>query len=252
MPKRDSTISIDFDDLPQMQAERRQGDRGQAGKGQTSVAQRPAKSMQAVFLAVILILGALVAVGVFQLHSQTVQLESARDRIAELEKRLSTTDESVTRSGVALQVTIKDIQARQQELTAEMDKLWASAWRRNQSEINDQGNKIKSLSATQGKNRTDIDQINRIASALKADISALQSRIENLPSLEKNVRSHERSIPELKAKIEALERSNSDLRKQVADSAGWIESNNVFRQQTNKSISRLEQQLKLLQPPSAP
>lgn len=248
MPRRDSTI--DFDNLPQMQAERRQGfDDAQTKPAGSVSLSMSGKSGWVHILALVLAFSA-IAFSAFQWWVQAKSLESAQLRVAELEKRLSTTDESVSKSGVALQVTIKEIKDKQTELSVELDKLWASAWRLNQTEISSQSNKIKSISATQGKNRSDIDQINQVASALKTEMAALQAKTEALSALEKTVKSQDRHIAELKTDIAALEKANSELKKQGADNAGWIESNNVFRQQTNKSLSRLEQQIKALQVPA--
>lgn len=63
--------------------------------------------------------------------------DSATARILELENRLSATGEEMGNSTVALQVKVTELANRSEELWQQMDKLWASAWRRNQSEIKD-------------------------------------------------------------------------------------------------------------------
>lgn len=63
---------------------------------------------------------------------QKVQAEKAEERIAQLENKLSATGEEIGESTVALQVKVTELSNKSAELWEQMDKLWASAWRRNQ------------------------------------------------------------------------------------------------------------------------
>ena len=70
-----------------------------------------------------------------QNEAQKKVLLDAQQSIAELENRLSATDEEMGQSAVALQVKVTELGEKADQLWEQMDKLWASAWRRNQSEI---------------------------------------------------------------------------------------------------------------------
>lgn len=253
MPRRDAPI--DDENLPQIQTEKRRTASPSPAAAKTTIptgVQEPviiqAKSKTVMMLGVAVALCFLViAAGAVYLHGQNLQLADARNRLLDMEERLSSTDESLSRSGVALQVTIKEMKEKQIALSGELDKLWASAWRRNQTDIMDQGNQIKSLNSTQDKNRSSIDQTNKSVAALRSELAALQNRTEELAGASKTIKSQEKLIAELKGRIDILERANGDLKRQVQESSGWVESNNLFRQQTNKTLSRLEQQLRALQ-----
>ncbi len=81
-------------------------------------------------LALVVALAATAMAGL--LYQQGVQLSAALAqsnlRISDLQGRLSTTDDSVNESSASMQVKIKD-------LAGEVDKLWASAWRKNGARI---------------------------------------------------------------------------------------------------------------------
>ena len=68
--------------------------------------------------------------------------EQAEQRILQLENKLSATGEEIGESTVALQVKVTELTNKTNELWEQMDKLWASAWRRNQQEIADLGDRV--------------------------------------------------------------------------------------------------------------
>lgn len=262
MPNRDPTI--DFDDLPPMQAEKRV-DIDATQEALVYAADKKQEAMPAVHhhshsamgvavLALILAGVALAFAGV-QLGRQAEKLENARLRVVDLENRLLTTDASVSQSGVALQIMIKDIKTQQDELWTQMDKLWASAWRRNQTDITDHGKKIEVMELAQEKNNgqltrldKEFSKINEMNINLKTDIAVLQTEIKNISKIDKNVTQQIKLVAELQAKMVTLEKANAELKKLSEDNAGWVASNNEFRLQTNKTLSHLEQQIKMLQP----
>ncbi len=77
-----------------------------------------------------------------QSELQQAQLHEADLRIQELERRLSATGEELDQSAVALRVQVTELKEKTDVLWDEMDKLWASAWRRNQSELKDLDAKV--------------------------------------------------------------------------------------------------------------
>ena len=92
------------------------------------------------FTTVLLIL-ILVALGLggwwFDMQNKTTQaqLSAAEARIQELEDKLSATGEEMGESSVVIKARLTDLTERTDELWKQMDKLWASAWRRNQADI---------------------------------------------------------------------------------------------------------------------
>ena len=106
-----------------------------------------------VFLIALIALGA--CGGCYYLYTlveqQKVVASQAEKRILELEKKLSATGEEMGESTVALQVKVNELASKTNDLWEQMDKLWASAWRRNQKEIADLGDRVGNVqTALQG------------------------------------------------------------------------------------------------------
>ncbi|MCF2856661.1 hypothetical protein L1286_04220 [Pseudoalteromonas sp. SMS1] len=150
------------------------------------------------------------AIGSYGLYQQNqaiqAQLFESTKRIAELEHTLSATGEEMGESAGAIQVKLVALTERTDELWSQMDKLWASAWRRNQSEIkqlkeqttriansqdkhaNTQSNvatKVASLSQSQ----TDLafklsllEERQQTADALRGQLSSISSDLDQLKS----------------------------------------------------------------------
>jgi chromosome segregation ATPase len=62
-------------------------------------------------------------------------IKASEMRIVELEKQLSVTGEEMGESTGAMKVRLEKLTKRSEELWIQMDKLWASAWRKNQADI---------------------------------------------------------------------------------------------------------------------
>jgi len=91
-----------------------------------------------------------------KLHTSMVDSER---RIQQLENQLSATGEEMGESTIALKIKLEAMTDKTEKLWAEMDKLWASAWRRNQSEIKEVRSKnIKQLKVVNA-NKTSIDNV---------------------------------------------------------------------------------------------
>ncbi|MDM7860541.1 hypothetical protein QTP81_08030 [Alteromonas sp. ASW11-36] len=142
------------DDFPQIKLdeEDRRGHQQKTppARGKTTASAAPAGSSNSsggnglATFALILALGAGGAAGYLymQLQTQLGAAQNAEARIADLENRLSATGEDLGESTVALQVKVSELSNRADELWEQMDKLWASAWRRNQKELGDLTTKV--------------------------------------------------------------------------------------------------------------
>ena len=84
------------------------------------------------FLFLLLIIVGATSYWSFEQHKA---FQQAQNRITDLESRLSATGEDMDQSAAALQIKVSELSLKTEDLWRQMDKLWASAWRRNQSEI---------------------------------------------------------------------------------------------------------------------
>ena len=92
-------------------------------------------------------------------------ISNSEQRIQQLENQLSATGEEMGESTIALKVKLEAISEKTEKLWGEMDKLWASAWRKNQTEIK----ALRSINTKQVNiNKTQSQQITQTTSAINA------------------------------------------------------------------------------------
>ncbi len=65
-------------------------------------------------------------------------IEASEQRIRELENQLSATGEEMGESAGAMRARLSTLTEKTEELWKQMDKLWSSAWRKNQQDIKNQ------------------------------------------------------------------------------------------------------------------
>lgn len=86
-------------------------------------------------------------------------ITASEQRILQLENQLSATGEEMGESTVALKIKLEAMTNKTEQLWTEMDKLWASAWRRNQSEIKEARSKSLKQSKVVSSNKNTIDKV---------------------------------------------------------------------------------------------
>ncbi|MDG1121075.1 MAG: hypothetical protein P8J70_00065 [Glaciecola sp.] len=176
---------------------------------------------------------ALVSAGAagYLLYSQQqsqLALQSATARIVELENRLSATGEEMGNSTVALQVKVTELANRSEELWQQMDKLWASAWRRNQSEIKDL-TKVVEDNRTQAQSNvnTVTESLNKGLASSDTKFDALQNDFNSaknevlsvsmeLESIKQGLLNGQDANIVINEKIAILEQRNTALRDKVS------------------------------------
>lgn len=182
----------------------------------------------------------------YSLHTVQVNLLAENEvRIKALEDKLSATGEEMGNSTVALQVKITELSATAKELWEQMDKLWASAWRRNQQEIKtlstnfknlqqdtnklvkDLDAKVASNNATSANIQSRIDGINTKVNAQANDILSVNVRQdENLQTNSK----HAATLREMSEKLILLEKRNTTLLQKIQ------QLENKITEVANKSV----------------
>ena len=161
-----------------------------------------------------------------QQQSQTA-LDSATARIMELENRLSATGEEMGNSTVALQVKVGELANRAEELWGQMDKLWASAWRRNQKEIQDltkvvEDNRTKaqsSVNSVTASVKKSIKNVDTKFDALQNDFNATKNEILSvsleIETMKQGLLSRQDTNVVINEKIAILEQRNTALKNKV-------------------------------------
>lgn len=163
----------------------------------------------------------------FWLHKEQVSITNANEkRILSLENKLSTTGEEIGNSTVALQVKVNELSNRSQELWEQMDKLWASAWRRNQQEIKSLESNLggfqkdvnKLLKDTESKVAIGLDKVQQVQKRLDGvngkvgaqgnDILAINVEKE---SLQNTINKQSSELRQMAEKLILLEKRNTSL-----------------------------------------
>ena len=161
------------------------------------------------------------------------ELVQAQARIADLERRLSSSDDSWNQSSAAMSVKIKELVEKTETLWQEMDKLWASAWRRNQKDIGDQAALLKKQDALL---KTQAKTLEELRKTLSGGITDTANRIEQL---EKTTAARQKTLDESIARFNKLASEQAALGKRVQSNEEWIESINTHRKQINQSLDSL-------------
>lgn len=132
----------------------------------------------------------------YQQTQQQLQLiTKAEGRIADLEQQLSATGEEMGESAVAMQVKVSGLVEKTDKLWTEMDKLWASAWRRNQSEIKSLNSKVIKQDKQVTANVKTAEQAAQQVTAIGTRTQTLQT---NLSQLKQSVAQQDSQVRELK------------------------------------------------------
>jgi chromosome segregation ATPase len=189
-----------------------------------------------IFMSIVLVVAISASVGCIYLYAQLEQANTVaantESRLKSLEQRLSATDEEMGNSTVALSVKVTELAERTEDLWGLMDKLWASAWRRNQEEIKTLNNDLVS---TKGNLGTDVKNIQVTLNEATTNIQQMLNRINGLNEklstqandiLVVNVNAEQtgakvsnqiNQIKILSDKVKNLESKNSTLLEKISD-----------------------------------
>ena len=227
IPARDEVVS------------RRAAARGKRQRG-TAPGGGGAGLLARLFIVLALLIAAMAWAWAFRLQQALAVtdrlLTQYESRIGDLEDRLSDTDEGMSQSAATVAVKIK-------ELTSEVDKLWASAWRQHKASIqalkktgSSQGDQLATLSTAARDHSTQLN-------ALTSDIKGLRSVAGELQRLLANTQSNQALLERLGDEINRTTLDLARINKRLQTSEEWQRSVDGFRKQVNQSLIRLQHPL---------
>ena len=197
-----------------------------------------------LFITVSLVVAAVACAWAWQLQEQLEQSGHLMDRyearISDLEDRLSDTDEGLSQNTAAMAVKIK-------ELYSEVDKLWASAWRKNKAKI--ESLEKSRTSTSKGLASTD-KSLATVQSQLKAtsgDIAKLKSVAGDLERLMTSARANQAEVERVADSLNRINLEFAKLDKRVKGNEEWVGSINAFRSQVNSALTRIQADIRALQ-----
>ncbi|MCG7546634.1 hypothetical protein [Pseudoalteromonas sp. Of7M-16] len=182
--------------------------------------------------------------GLYQQNQATqAQLFESTKRIAELERTLSATGEEMGLSAGAMQANLKALSERTDELWSQMDKLWASAWRRNQSEIKKLKEQTSTIASNQTKHAntqsgvtTRVDTLAQSQTDLVFKLSLLEEQLQAAESLKNQLTSINTDLDQLKSQS----RGSNAKQVEIGSSIAQLEiTQNALAEQLERLESRL-------------
>jgi chromosome segregation ATPase len=223
-------------------AYRRQRGDGNDARKQARPA-RPAGQVSSVsgawrYVSVLALLVALAATAMAGLlYQQGLQLSAALEqsklRISDLEGRLSSTDDSVNESSATMQVKIKD-------LAGEVDKLWASAWRKNDARITELDTALKKATDALAADRKQIATIGANLQKAQQQVAANQGVALMLETVKEQQATQASAIGRLSGTVNSLSNTQRAQEARLKESEQWVRSNIEFRKQVAQRLTRLE------------
>lgn len=168
------------------------------------------------------------------LYQQTrlleVALQQSNQRIADLEGRLSSTDDSVNQSTATLGIKLK-------EVSGEVDKLWASAWKKNGARIDD-------LAAAQKKAddaaRRQFAALSAAQDKLKEQVASAQELGIALDAMRDQQKTVETAVGRMNGTVNGLANTQRAQEARLKEAEQWVQSNIEFRKQVTQRLTRLE------------
>lgn len=178
---------------------------------------------------------------------QHQQLTALQNNFDELNQRLASTDDSLSKSGDALLLKIKDQRDTLEKHWSEIRKLWGVSNDRNKKQIskNEQAvaaNKgriaglekatanLARFSKQQEQNSKKIADINSTALTVSAEIEDLQQRLQDAATL-------------LSSMQQSFKRWQKEVNGRLSESDEAIESIDAYRRQINRELLQLRSQL---------
>lgn len=217
-----------------------------AGKGSGGGGSRPGGMglLARLVLTIALVIAGVACAWAWQLQEQSkqsdLQMADYASRIADLEDRLSDTDE-----GMSQNATVQAAKIR--ELDTEVRKLWDNVWKQTKSRLAKLENDNKSQTAK-------ISSAQKSVAAASSGIKSAQSDLAKLKSvtgdLDRLMASAKTNQAEVERVADTLNRINLDLAKlsrQVKDNTQGQRSTDSFRREANTSINQLQGAVRALQ-----
>lgn len=110
-------------------------------------------------------------------------LSASTQRITQLEQQLSLTGETLDESAGTMKVKLAQLSTQSEQLMSEVDKLWASAWRKNKAEISTLKGDLLKHQTLAKENNSLLTGVNTSLSTLKQNQSTYQQTSENNSAL---------------------------------------------------------------------
>lgn len=167
-------------------------------------------------------------------------MERYEERIGDLEDRLSDTDEGLNQNSATMAVKIK-------ELYSEVDKLWASAWRKNKAQIETLQKQSASTTKKAVSSEKTLASNQAQLKSMAADVAKLKSVAGDLDRLMVSAKSNQAEVERVADTLNRMNLDIAKLSKRVQGNDEWTGSVDAFRRQVNSTLTRLQASIRSLE-----
>jgi chromosome segregation ATPase len=207
--------------------------------GQTSVTQR---------IIIILSFLGLIAVGIFGWMKYQALLQKHEDllgRFELLESRLSSTDESVTQSGAAMQITISKHNDELKKHWSEIRKLWGVSNDINKKKI---ANNKKDIAFLASKRESTEDTIGGLSKRIDKESSSVNDVAISQMALTEELEVMNQQLGKYVDQLNKLKKAHSKLNKSITENSDAISAMDSFRRNITQKIYQLERRPQITEP----
>lgn len=236
------TITLDAEDREAFQRSRQKSTSNYTAPSDTSEpsAQPPSSGSSGflTFIIFILALSGASASGwlIYKNIEQETLLLQSQARITDLENQLSATGEEMGSSAAAIQTRVSQLSAKTEELWGQMDKLWASAWRRNQKEINDLSRQLTN----------DTADMKKLIAGVQTEMSVGTT---NTHLLQEKLDQQVTQLQSLSTLVEQSKEARANIENQLLELAGLIANTELAITELARQVSTNQSNIKRTQTP---
>lgn len=192
----------------------------------------------------LVLMAIMMGVGGFTLYEVQKKLDQSNQLLEQGQKSIRDLDDRLAATGTDVSKTLQVMQAQQATNLAEIDKLWAVAYRQNRPRIQELENAQKTLAAMDKKLDTQIgnqvsslnkvtDRFDKLSTKILADSEEMATTLAMLRG-----QTQDQSVL-----LEAQRRSVLGLEKQMKSVEEAISVFDRYRQQTNQQLVDLQRQV---------
>jgi chromosome segregation ATPase len=165
-------------------------------------------------------------------------------RFDELKSRIESTDESLSQSGAALSVKLKDHSAELEKQWSEIKKLWGVSYDTNRKAIDTnktaiatQSKTVAGLKVSVASLKKDVDKANQSIAGVNSNSLAVSAQIEE-------VNDKVAAVSSALARIEKqVKQQDGSLAQKVAEHDEAIRAIDTYRLQINEQLSQIRRQV---------
>lgn len=212
-----------------------------------------------ILVFVIVLMAIMMAIGGFALWQVQQKLDQANKLLDKGQHDLRDLEDRLSQTGDTASKKFKQMDAQIKTNVSQIDKLWASAWRRNRADIDDNKQAIDGVRKSGDRLQQQYSQLNHSVSSLNSDLNKLtsatnklkqdwQNQMDDVSTQVSLVRGH---MQDQSVTVQGNKREVAALGKQVKSLQDAIKVIDRYRQQVNQQLLNLESRVQAVTPAPA-